>query len=106
MVNKKTGVVVSSLALLVFPGIILAATDPSGWFKAVIENLLAMVIWPIFIGAIVIMFIFAGFMFVTAAGDPAKIATARKAVIWATVGIIVGFFGYFAYGFITKIFNV
>lgn len=47
-------------------------------------------IWPIFVGFAIIAFIVAGFLFLTANGDGGKIKTARDAVIWGTVGIVVG----------------
>lgn len=68
------------------------------WFKNIITNLLNIVVWPIFIAASIIMFIWAGILFITAQGDPGKIAEARKAVIWAIIGIVVGLLGYIAVG--------
>ena len=70
---------------------------------AIIENLEKTVVWPIFLGLVVIMFIWAGILFVTAQGDPAKISQAKKAVIWAVVGVIVAFLAFSAVGIITKI---
>jgi NAD/NADP transhydrogenase beta subunit len=35
------------------------------------------------------MFIVAGILFLTSMGDPGKLATARAAVIWAVVGVVV-----------------
>ena len=42
------------------------------------------------------MFIFAGFLFLTANGEPGKVALAKKAVLWATVGIAVALAGFSA----------
>lgn len=36
-----------------------------------------------------IMFIIAGFYFIGAAGDPAKIDTAKKMVLWTLIGLLV-----------------
>jgi hypothetical protein len=47
-------------------------------------------IWPVFIGVGMLMFLIAGFVFLTAQGDPSKIKEARQAMIWGTVGIVVG----------------
>lgn len=38
-----------------------------------------------------IMIIVAGFYFVTAAGDPAKIETAKKIILWVLIGLLVLF---------------
>ena len=47
-------------------------------------------IWPVFIGFAIIMFIVAGFFFLTANGEPGKLSTARTSVIWGIVGVAVG----------------
>ncbi len=47
-------------------------------------------IWPLFIGFAVIMFIAAGFLFLTSMGDATKVAAARQSLLWAIVGVIVG----------------
>ena len=36
-----------------------------------------------------ILFIFAGYRFVTAAGDPEKIKTAKQMVLWTVIGLMV-----------------
>ncbi len=51
-------------------------------------------IWPIFIGIAILMFIVAGFTFLTANGDPSKIKTAQHAVVWAMVGVGVAVLAY------------
>jgi len=38
-----------------------------------------------------IMILYAGFMFITAAGDPAKISTAKKLIFWVLVGLVIIF---------------
>ena len=44
----------------------------------------------IFIGMIaVIMMIYAGFLFVTSAGDANRIATAKKAILYAIIGVAI-----------------
>jgi len=47
------------------------------------------VIWPVVVAVIIIMFIYAGVMFLVAQGDPGKVATARLAVIWGMAGVTV-----------------
>jgi len=65
-----------------------------------------MVLWPIFGGLVIVMFIYAGILFVTAQGDPSKISTARKAVLWAVVGIIVAFVAFSAVKLMREILGV
>ncbi len=38
-----------------------------------------------------IMIVIAGFYFVTASGDPERVATARNFVLWALIGVLVAF---------------
>ncbi len=56
---------------------------------AVIVGILSF-IWPIFIGISILMFLIAGFLFVTANGEANKIEQAKKAMIWGVVGVVVG----------------
>lgn len=95
IMNKKLIIALSAAIAFTAPVIALAAfpnppalpgTVPDLW--TVVVRVLQ-VIWPIFIGLSIIMYIIAGFLFVTANGDPGKIGTARQSVIWATVGIVV-----------------
>lgn len=48
------------------------------------------IVWPVFIGFAIIMFIVAGFFFLKAQGEPAEVKTAQKALLWGVVGVIVG----------------
>jgi len=57
--------------------------------QSIVEALLNP-IWEVFVGFSVIAFVIAGITFLTAQGDPKKLETARSAVIWGTVGIVVG----------------
>ncbi len=80
--------------------------DPATWLNDIITRLLNLVVWPLFTGLVIIMFIWAGFLFLTGRGDPTKTETARKAVIWAVAGIIVAIIGFSAYAFIKNILGV
>jgi len=62
-----------------------------------------MVVWPIFVGAVVIMVIYAGFLFLTSAGDPTKLTKAKMATVWAIVGIAVGILAFSAMDLIKKV---
>ena len=57
-----------------------------------VQNILIQVftpLWQIAVGLAVIMFIVAGILFITSSGEPGKITSARNAVIWGVVGVIV-----------------
>lgn len=56
----------------------------------IISNTIDKIVWPILFGSVVIMVIFSGIMFIIAAGDPLKIITAKKALLYAIVGLIIG----------------
>ena len=48
------------------------------------------IFFAIFDGLIVIMVVWAAFLYVTARGEPSKVSSANKALIWALVGVAVG----------------
>jgi len=68
-----------------------------------ISQSIANALWIVFTLIVVISFIVAGIAFLTAQGDPGKIQTARSAVVWGVVGIIVGIV---AYGAITLVISI
>ncbi len=104
--NKKIIAFFSFLVLLASPVIALAAPGPAAtWFNSIICNFLTIVVWPIFLGVSVLMIIFAGYKFLTANGEPGKVSEAKKAVIWALVGIIVAVLAFSAVGVIDKVLN-
>ena len=84
--SKKTVGLFTSITLLFLPVVVFALDD----VNTIITKIRTTIVWPIFVGSIIIMFIYAGILFATAAGDPSKIQTAKKAVIWAVVGTVVG----------------
>jgi hypothetical protein len=93
--NKKIIIVASCLALLALPLATMAfdaGPTPNSVVLSVpqIIDLLLNFIWPIFAGFAVVMFLFAGFLFLTSQGDAAKVAQARQAVLWGVVGVVVG----------------
>ena len=51
-------------------------------------------VWPVFVVIVVISFIIAGILFLTAMGDPAKISKARGAFLWGVAGVAVGIVAY------------
>ena len=55
-----------------------------------IINIVLNFIWPIFVGGAVLVFLLAGFLFLTANGDPGKISTARSAVLVGVITVVLG----------------
>ena len=51
-------------------------------------------LWVVFGLIALIAFVIAGISFLTAAGDPERIKTARTAFMWGIVGIVVGIIAY------------
>ncbi len=93
--NKKLSILLSSAILLASPMVILADFNPGGTPNTVVLSVTQIVnvvldfIWPIFAGFAVIMFIVAGFAFLTSQGDPEKVNQARQATLWGVVGVVV-----------------
>ncbi len=96
--NKKIAIISASMAGLVMPLVAFAATvDPAtAWITTALDNFLVKILWPIFAGLVIIMFIWAGFMYLTANGDPAKVALANRAIIYGVIGIVVAVMGFSA----------
>ena len=101
--NKKIVILITLTVLLVSPVITLAATDPGAWFNGILTRFLDIVVWPVFFAASVLMLIWAGFLFLTTQGDPGKIVIARKAVLWAVIGIIVAIVAFSAVNIIKSV---
>ncbi len=94
--NKKLNVLLTSAVLLVLPVAILAAVNiPNGQpgtfgsISGIVNGVLDLA-WPVLVGFSVIMFVVAGFLFVSSQGDATKVAGARSALLWAAVGLVVG----------------
>ena len=97
--NKKLLILFVLLFLLATPTLSLAVQfDPNNPpslplsasnFWGIMVRILKL-IWPVFVGLAIVMFLVAGFMFLTAQGEPNKLKIARDSVIWASVGMIVG----------------
>jgi hypothetical protein len=102
--TKKLVFSVTSFTLLTLPLLALAVA-PGDYFKGLIDRFLTIVVLPLFSGLVVIMFIYAGFLFLTAQGDPTKISTAKKMVIWGIIGVIIALLSYSIVTFITNFLN-
>jgi len=94
--NKKTLGIIMLVGLFFFTGMAFAAdsatiTDPLGVgsFDALLGNIVKAV--GTIIGGIgTIMFIVSGIMFLASAGNPQKMQTAKTALIYAIIGMVVG----------------
>jgi len=94
--NKKL-ITISILSIfLTLPVVVLALAGPGpipnsqNLSVTQIVNIVLNFIWPIFVGFAVIMFLVAGFLFLTAQGDPGKVGAARQAILWGIIGVVVG----------------
>ncbi|OGZ64038.1 MAG: hypothetical protein A3A98_03785 [Candidatus Staskawiczbacteria bacterium RIFCSPLOWO2_01_FULL_40_39] len=91
--NKKIAIasltVLMVLPLMSMAELRLPSSNPDFSVWTIVTAVLNL-IWPIFIGFAIIMFIVAGFEFLTAQGEISKVVKARQAVIWASVGVVVG----------------
>jgi hypothetical protein len=84
--NKKlvASYVLAGLALL--PTIASAVGLDVGTIACKVEGL----VWIAFGVAAVVYFLWYGILFLMAAGDPGKVATARQGLLWGVVGVVVG----------------
>ena len=92
-INKKL-IIFSALTILFISPIIVMAVPGvfSGTLEGAVANVLITVeniLWSVAVAYIIIMFVVAGFKFLTAQGDISKVAEARNAVIWGLVGATV-----------------
>ena len=90
--NKQknlTGLV--SFSILSLPVIALAQGVPGtiGSLDQLIDRLKPF-IWSVFGIIALICFLIAGILFLTAAGNPEKVAQARTAFLWGVAGVVVG----------------
>src|SRR3989344_3977501 len=93
---KKIISLLTLLALLALPAVGLAdlpADEEPKLVKldisAILGKIFTFIIWPVVIAFVIIMFIMAGFMFLTANGEPGKLSLARSSLAWGVVGVIV-----------------
>lgn len=91
---KKSILSLTTLASSVLPATALAqvgAAHPNitGLNLVAIGNNIANGAWIIFTIVAVIMFLIAGILFLTAAGNPEKVQQARNAFLWGVAGIVV-----------------
>jgi hypothetical protein len=90
--NKKLSTISYIIFFLFFPPIVFA----DNYFVTVVDNLTYMVVWPIIVGLVIISFIWAGFLYLTAQGEPSKISAANKALVLGVLGIIIAILAFSA----------
>lgn len=76
---------VSSSAFSVFPQPNQGALDIPYFLNTIVT-----IVWWVFIAGIVIYFVLIGALFLSSQGNPEEAAKARKALIWGSVGVLVG----------------
>ena len=89
--------IIASLILLTLVALpVVAFAQPSVTIGS-IEGLVDAIkrpLWTIFGLIALIAFVISGILFLSAAGNPEKIALARTAFLWGVVGIVVGIIAY------------
>ena len=94
--NKIIFKILLSLTVLALPSFAFGATcqlppaqTASAWINCIVNNVLSLVLWPVFLTAVVVVGLWIGFMYLTAKGEPAKITQATTALVWLIVGVVV-----------------
>jgi heme/copper-type cytochrome/quinol oxidase subunit 2 len=85
-----------SFGALALPVIVSAQVVPPGQIPGdvltIVLNiaiLIFSVLWVVAATFVVVMFVIAGFKYLTAQGDASKVSDANKAVIWGAAGVVV-----------------
>lgn len=109
MSKKNYLLIIIIIGFLAIPAVVLAADaanlikDPLG--NASIPVLIGRVIKAVLgiVGSIaLLMFIWGGFLWMTAAGEAKKVEKGKQTLIWATIGLATIFFAYAAVSFVIK----
>ncbi len=93
--NKKIVVSSVSAVLMALPALILAfnpgpVPNPVATLNVgAIIDILFTILWPVAVAFFIVMFVLAAFLFATSQGDPEKTKSARNAVIYGVVGVVV-----------------
>jgi len=101
--NKKFPALLSAIMLLGLPLAVAAASDPTTWIQDILNKFLTMIVWPVFIGVVIIMFIWSGFLFLTAQSDPGKRSAAIRAFLFAIIGVVVAILAFSVYDIISNV---
>ena len=96
---KKNLIALSLVAvILVLP--VLALAQKTGLTLDSLISSVKNATWKVFGLVAVICFVIAGVLFLTAAGDPEKLASARGAFLWGIAGVIVGILAFSIISFV------
>jgi hypothetical protein len=94
--NKRILFLLASVIILCLSGAVFAQSTiqlqppiPFGNFCKLFTDGILPIISGLVGGISVIMFMISGFMFLASAGSPEKMATAKKALIYAIIGIVI-----------------
>ena len=105
---KKIILVLALLAVLTMPVMALAqvggtpppiTTDLQGLGEKIVNA-----VWIVFTVIVIVMFVIAGILFLTASGNPEKVAQARMAFLWGVAGVVVGILAYTMINVVKSIF--
>lgn len=106
---KKITLALVALSVLVLPVMVSAVAALPAGVPAVgsmedLINKIGSFMWVIFGGIAVVMFVIAGILFLTAGGDPEKVASARQSFIWGIAGVVVAILAYSILTILTNFF--
>lgn len=87
---KKIVVSLLLLSILIVPALAFAQPQVTISSLDQLVNAIKRPLWVVFGLIALIAFVISGILFLTAAGNPEKIAQARTAFLWGIVGIVVG----------------
>ncbi len=96
---KKSLIAFPVIAFLILP-VVVFAQNYQTWVSQIMGRIITPV-WQFFFGISVIMFVVAGILFATSNGEPGKITTAKNAVIWGVVGIVVATIAFVIVNFVS-----
>jgi len=91
---KKIVVSLLLLSVLLVPAMAFAQPNVTINSLEGLVNAIKGPLWVVFGLIALIAFVVAGILFLTAAGNPEKIAQARTAFLWGIVGVVVGIVAY------------
>lgn len=93
--SKKTSflVLLGAFVLPLVASAQLRSWGSGGSIRSLLDSIES-IAWIVFGTIVVVCFVVAGVMFLTAQGQPEKIQLARSATIWGVAGVIVGILAY------------
>jgi hypothetical protein len=94
--NKKIFFLIL-FSLLTVPAMSFGA---AGNIQELMATLVNGVVWVVFGGIAVICIVYAGILFLSSGGDPAKVKLARNSFLYGVAGIVVGILAYSIVGII------